>query len=255
MQHDFEDVEIKENAIELLEMALKKKRKPCMIGTGAMTDPYMPMAETLFYTRRCLELIEKHGFGLAIQTKSALILKDLDLLKAIHKKAKCVVQMTLTTYDDALCQVIEPNVSTTSERFETLMSLKEAGIPTVVWLTPFLPFINDTLENLDGLMRLCTEADVKGILFFGVGMTLRAGNREYYYAQIDRHFPGLKAKYEKTFKDAYVCNSPNHKALSKHVIESAKKAGMLYKPEAVFDYLHTYESKEEPDQLSFFDWL
>jgi DNA repair photolyase len=160
IEHDFEDVEIKSNAPVLLDAALAKKRNKCMIGTGAMSDPYIPIPESLANTRVCLEIINKHGFGLAIQTKSDLILRDLDLLVSINQKAKCVVQFTMTTYDEALCKIIEPNVCGTRRRFEALRVLRDNGIQTVVWLCPFLPYINDTEENLCGLLDYCIEAGV-----------------------------------------------------------------------------------------------
>ncbi len=162
MQHDFEDIEVKANAVELLERALRSKRSRCMIGTGAMSDPYMHVEEKLGHTRRCLELIHHYGFGLAIQTKSDRILRDLDLLKKINENTKCVVQMTLTTYDEELCKLIEPNVCTTARRAEVLNILREEGIPTVVWMTPILPFINDTADNIRGLLNYCIQAKVYG---------------------------------------------------------------------------------------------
>lgn len=187
--HEFEDIEVKENAVELLEQALKSKRKKCMIGTGAMCDPYMHIEEKLCLTRQCLELIDKYEFGVAIQTKSDRILRDIDLLKSINMKAKAVVQMTLTTYDEKLCKILEPNVSTTRERFEVLMECKKAGIPTVVWLSPILPFINDTEENIRGILNYCVQAGVKGIICFDMGVTLRDGDREYFYQALDKYFP------------------------------------------------------------------
>jgi DNA repair photolyase len=152
MNHDFEDIEVKRNAPLILETQLRQKRKPCMIGTGSMCDSYIPLENELQITRQCLELIEKYGFGLAIQTKSDRILRDIDILKRINMKTKCVVQVTLTTYDENLCRKIEPNVSTTLERFHILETMRDAEIPTVVWLGPILPFINDTEENLQGLL-------------------------------------------------------------------------------------------------------
>lgn len=178
--HEFEDIEVKANAPQLLEKALKSKRKKCMIGTGAMCDPYLQAEEKLKLTRRCLELIDKYEYGVAIQTKSTRILRDMDILKSINAKAKAVVQMTMTTYDETLCKILEPNVSTTHERFEALMQFKKAGIPTVVWLTPILPFINDTKENINGILDYCMEAGVKGIICFNMGVTLRDGDREYF---------------------------------------------------------------------------
>ena len=145
--HDFEDIEVKQNAPQLLEKALRSKRKKCMIGTGAMCDPYMHCEEELGLTRECIALIERYGYGLTVQTKSDRILKDLDLLIKIQEKAKCVVQMTMTTYDEELCRILEPHVCTTKRRFEVLEILRENGIPTVVWMSPILPFINDTKEK------------------------------------------------------------------------------------------------------------
>ena len=213
--HEFEDIEVKRNAPELLESALRSKRKKCMIGTGAMCDPYMHCEEELRLTRRCLEIIDRYEFGLAIQTKSDRILRDLDLLKSINDKAKCVVQMTLTTFDEELCRILEPNVCTTKRRYEVLQTLREAGISTVVWLSPILPFINDTRENVEGILNYCIRAKVRGIICFGMGMTLRAGDREYYYRALDRHFPGMKERYQKRYGYAYEVPSERNRELMK----------------------------------------
>ncbi|HWS30981.1 MAG TPA: radical SAM protein [Clostridia bacterium] len=249
MQHDFEDVEVKRNAPELLEAALSKRREKCMVSTGAMTDPYLHAEEKLLLTRRCLEVIERRGFGLAIQTKSSRCLRDLDLYKSIHQKAKCVVEMTLTTYDETLCKIVEPHVSTTRERFETLMTLKEHSIPTVVWLSPFLPFLNDTEENIRGLLDCCVRAGVKGILCFNIGMTLRDGNREYYYKMLDRHFPGLKEKYTKAYGNSYEVVSPNSPPLMALIKETCAEHGILCGVDNVFRYLHTLGPKAEQMRL------
>lgn len=240
--HPFEDIEVKQNAPQLLEKALQAKRKPCMIGTGSMSDPYLHLEERLGLTRQCLEVIDRHGFGLAIQTKSARILRDLDLLKSINEKAKCVVQMTLTTYDENLCRIIEPHVSTTRERFEVLMKMKEAGIPTVVWLSPILPMLNDTPENINGILDYCEAAGVKGIICFGMGLTLRDGDREYFYQALDRHFPGLKELYIRKYGNAYELASDYHRELMALFNKRCKKAEILCRPDDVFRYLMEYEA-------------
>lgn len=250
MDHAFEDVEVKINAPELLKAALRSKRKPCMIGTGAMSDPYLPFPETLAITRECLSLLARYGFGLAIQTKSALILRDLELLRAIRERSKCVVQMTLTTFDEPLCRILEPNVSTTRERFEALLALREAGIPTVVWLSPILPFLNDTEENIRGILSYCLEAGVRGILCFGMGLTLRDGNREYFYHKLDAHFPGLRQTYERAYGLRYEVESPNSARLMRIFQDTCAKYGLLSDPAAVFAYLRAYEGKRAGEQLS-----
>jgi DNA repair photolyase len=252
INHEFEDIEVKVNAPELLAESLRKKRKKCMIGTGSMSDPYLPLEEQLEYTRKCLEIIEQYGFGLSILTKSDLILRDLDLLISINQKAKCVVAMTLTTYDEALCRKIEPKVATTRERFEVLQIMRDHEIPTVVWLSPILPFINDTEENIRGVLGYCLEARVKAILCFGMGLTLREGNREYFYAQLDRLFPGLKEKYIRHFGNAYEIMSPRNQELMKVARDLCKKNDILLGTDEVFQYLWNYEEKKRYDQLGLF---
>jgi DNA repair photolyase len=251
MKHDFEDIEVKRNAAAILDEQLKRKRRPCMIGTGAMCDPYIPLEEELRLTRQCLEIILRHGFGLAIQTKSARILRDLDILRAINEQTKCVVQMTLTTYDEGLCRIIEPNVSATAERFAALETFKDVGIPTVVWLSPILPFINDTEENLREILDYCIRAKVKGIICFGFGVTLREGDREYFYAKLDEHFPGMKQKYIHTFGNSYECSSPNQDRLWHIFDEVCRKHGIIHHADKVFAYMNEFEQKQR--QLSLFD--
>ncbi len=249
MTHDFEDIEVKRNAPAMLEAELKRRRKSCMIGTGAMCDPYIHLEEELQVTRQCLERIDKYGFGLSILTKSARILRDLDILQHINARTKCVVQMTLTTFDEDLCRKLEPHVSTTLERFKALEAMRDAGIPTVVWLCPTLPFINDSEENLRGLLDYCVRAAVRGILCFGFGLTLREGNREYFYRMLDRDFPGMKERYIRHFGNAYVCNSPNHPRLMQRFTEECRQHGILHQTDAVFDYLHRFEARESQPPL------
>jgi DNA repair photolyase len=250
MRHDFEDIEVKRNATLILESQLCKKRRPCMIGTGAMCDSYIPLEDELQITRQCLLLIEKYGFGLAIQTKSARILRDIDILKRINAKTKCVVQVTLTTYDEDLCRKIEPNVSTTLERFHILEAMQNAEIPTVVCLCPILPFINDTEENLQRLLDYCIQAKVKGILCFGFGVTLREGNREYFYAKLEEQFPSLKERYIQKFGNTYVCNSPNSHKLMRIFQAKCQQHGILYDTKDIFAYLRKIEPKEK--QMTLF---
>ena len=249
--HPFEDIEVKRNAPELLEKALRSKRRKAMIGTGSMSDPYMHCEEKLRLTRRCLEIIRQYGFGAAVQTKSDRILRDIDLLDEINSSAKCVVQMTLTTYDDDLCRILEPNVCTTKRRIEVLEKLQERAIPTVVWLTPILPFINDTEENITSILNECARVGVKGVIDFGMGLTLREGDREYYYAALDRHFPGMEERYIRRYGDAYELPSPNAGELKKIFHKICRDNGMLSSPDECFSFMH--ELPEKNMQMSIFD--
>ena len=253
MEHDFEDIEVKENAIELLELSLKRKRAKCMLGTGAMTDPYIPIENEIGNVRKALSLANQYGFGFTLITKSDRILRDIDLLKAINDKTKCVVQMTLTTYDEDLCKKIEPNVCTTKERVAVLKTLHDFGIPTVVWLSPILPFINDTEENIMGILNYCIEAKVYGMICFEMGLTLREGNREYFYKQLDRLFPGMKEKYIQAYGMQYQISSPKNHALMKLFHQVCEANGIVHDNRQIFEYLNTFEEKSKPIQLSLFD--
>jgi DNA repair photolyase len=259
MDHDFEDVEIKINAPELLEEKLRSRRRRKTLGprdmivTGAMSDPYIPLEESLEITRACVQIIEKYGFGLAIQTKSNLVLRDIDLLTSISRKAKCVVAMTLTTFNESLCKIIEPNVCTTRERFETLKTLKASGIKTLVWLCPLLPFINDTEENLRGILGYCVEAGVHGILCFGMGMTLREGNREYFYTMLDRHFPGLRPEYEKRYGNSYSIASRNSRELMAIFRKTCAENNIICDNQKIFEFMGTLDEKVKNRQMNLFD--
>lgn len=250
MDHKFEDIEVKENSLQLLKRELRK-RQPSMIGTGAMTDPYIPLEKRLKYVRNALELIYDYGFGFTCITKSDLILRDLELLKKINEKTRVVVQMTLTTADDDLCSILEPHVCTTSRRVEVLKILDEAGIPTVVWLCPILPYINDTYENINSILDYCIENNVKGILCHGMGLTLREGNREYFYSKLDEHFPGLKEKYIEEYANSYSIPSPNDKMLMKLFKRRTYDAGILNNFNEIFEYLHKFPQKSYQSTLNF----
>lgn len=253
--HDFEDIEAKQNAPELLEEALRKKRKRCVIGTGSMCDPYIPLEKELCLTRRCLEIIDRYSFGAAVLTKSDLVLRDLDLLSSINKKAKAVVQMTLTTADDELCKILEPGVCPTSRRVQVLRECKVRGVPTVVWLSPLLPFINDTRENIDAIFGFCAEAGVKAILCFGIGLTMREGNREYFYAALERaalrdsRFAGMKERYQKTYGYSYMATSPRDKDLMARLSRLCAEKNIMLGTDSVFKWMEDFPAAAQGDPM------
>ncbi|MFP4478349.1 MAG: radical SAM protein [Candidatus Izemoplasmatales bacterium] len=250
-EHSFTDVEIKEDAATILDQELSRKRKKIMIKTGAMSDPYINLKEVLQQTRACFEVIYKHKFGLSFQTKSTLFLRDLDLLKKINEESRLVVQMTLTTFDDDLSLKLEPNVEKTSERIEALRILGSLGIPTVVWISPLLPWINDDLDNLKAILQACQDVGVKGIIWYGSGLTLRQGNREYFYKQLDRLFPGLKNKYQKTYGHQYHIKSANENSLNEYLKSFCQKNQIMYDFNDVYSYINDIDEKK-PEQLSLF---
>lgn len=248
MNHKFEDIQVKENAIELLKKELVK-RKPSMIGTGAMTDPYIPLEKRLGFVRKTLELVYRYGFGWSCITKSDLVLRDIDLLEKINEKTKAVVQVTITTADDELCKMIEPNVCPTSRRVEVLEKLKERNIPTVVWFCPILPYINDTEENVNRIIDCCIDADVKGVLNMSMGLSLRKGNREYFYRKLDEKFPGIKDTYIEEFGDSYFIHSSDNRKLRGILRKRCDEHGIMHNQDEIFSYIHEFPEKTVQSKL------
>ena len=211
-----------------------------------MCDPYIPIEKELGLMRNCLEIIERYNFGATLITKSDLVLRDLDILERINNKTKAVVQMTLTTADEELCRKIEPGVCTTRRRFEVLCACRDAGIPTVVWFSPLLPFLNDTQENIDGIIDYCVRAGVRAILCFGIGLTLREGNREYFYEVLDRKFPAkpgelsLKQKYIKTYGYNYYVPSPREHELMIYLKELCRRNNIMLGTDKIFKWIEEF---------------
>ena len=252
MQHDFEDIEVKVNAPDLLEDALSRRRRKSMLHTGAMCDPYMPLEKELGVTRRCLEIIERYGFGITLHTKSDLILRDADVIKRINDRSKAVVVMTLTTFDEKLCRIIEPNVAPSRRRFEVLCRFREHGVPTVIWITPILPFINDTKENIAGILGYCRDAGVRAIVCPRMSVTMRDGNRQYFYKKLDEHFPGMKERYIKEFGEKYELVSPKNDELMRFSYEFCEKNNIIFGWDEPWEFMCEFPSHES-EQLSIFD--
>lgn len=249
--HPFSDIEIKTDAAEILDQELSKKRKKFMIKTGAMTDPYMPIEAVLKQTRDCFNVVHKHHFGLSFQTKSTLFLDDLDLLESIHLDSRLVVQMTITTCDDDLCRIVEPGVEVTSERIQAIKILKAYNIPVIVWISPLLPWINNDLDNLKCILSQCQQAGVKGFIWYGPGLTLRKGNREYFYQKLDQLFPGLKKHYQRVYGDVYQVQSKNASVLNDYFISFCQSHDLLYKHEDVYNFINYFNEKKY-EQLQLF---
>ena len=157
--------------------------------------------------------------------------------------------MTLTTYDEDLCRLLEPNVCTTKERVKALQIFRDHQISTVVWLSPILPMINDTRENIEGILDYCIEAKVYGIICFGMGVTLRDGDREYFYAALDRHFPGMKERYRQKYGHSYEVPSDRNQELMARFHEKCEKNGIVHDVGACFSYLQEFPQKYEQLRL------
>ncbi|MHB9927683.1 SPL family radical SAM protein [Clostridium botulinum] len=248
---NFDKVRAKKNAIQIIKNELRKKRKKGVIGTGAMSDPYNPFERELMLTRMALEEINTLNFGAAIATKSNLIVRDIDILKKIKTYSPTLVKITITTYDDELCKKVEPNVCVTSKRFQAIKELSYNGIFTGILLMPILPFINDNGENIVKIVKKAHECGAKFIFAYGMGLTLRGNQREYFYRKLIREFPkeNMVVKYKNAFGNKYECASLNHKKLWSIFKNECEKLGILYKME---DIILAYKGNYGNNQLSWF---
>lgn len=208
----FDAVRPKENAIPLLDAELRGKRSTGVITMGSMSDPYNPLERQLLLTRQALELIRKHRFGAAFTTKSALCARDADLLAEISRHAPVCARMTVTCAEDDLCRRIEPHVSVTSERFAAIRALADRGVFSGVWLNPLLPFLTDNMQNIQQILRKTADSGGRFVVCF-FGMTLRTGNREYYFDALERDFPGVRDKYLRRYGNAYELTVPDAERL------------------------------------------
>jgi DNA repair photolyase len=246
---NFDTVRAKLDSTDMIDRELKSKIKKGVIGTGAMSDPYNPFEKKYKLTREALKLIDKYRFGVAIDTKSSLITRDIDILKDIKDHSPTIAKITITTWDDKISKIVEPNVSSSSERFESIRKLSESGIYTGILMGPMLPFIEDTKENVMGIVNLAYENGAKFISTHP-GLTLRDNQREWYYNKLDEIFPNLKHKYIKTYGDRYDCLSPKYKELMYIFKEECAKKNILYKMEDIID---AYKKSYETTQISLFD--
>ncbi|MBE6056770.1 radical SAM protein [Clostridium sp.] len=248
---NFDRIRAKKDAIQIITNELRKKRKKGIIGTGAMSDPYNPFEKEMMLTRDALKEINNFNFGIAIATKSDLVLRDIDILKKIKSHSPTLIKITITTFDDELCKRIEPNVCVTSKRFKAIKELSNNGIFTGILLMPILPFINDNEENIVQIVRKAHECGAKFIFAYGMGLTLRGNQREYFYNSLIEKFPNknIVAKYKETFGNKYECASLNHKRLWYIFKNECEKLGILYKME---DIILAYKSNYGNDQISWF---
>lgn len=244
---DFDRVRAKKNEIEILNQELKSKRKKGVIGIGAMSDTYNPFEKKYEITRKALELISYYNFGVSIETKSNLITRDIDLFNEIDSKANVILKFTITTADDSLSRIIEPGVCVSSERLKAMKKISDAGLFVGTLLTPIIPFITDSEENIKEVIKLSAKNGAKFVFSMG-GVTLRENQREYFFEQLDKSFPKLKEKYINTFGNNYFCN-PLNKNLAKIFKEECNKYGLLYKMEDIIKaYKKNYDYNE---QLTF----
>lgn len=245
---NFDTVRAKENCIEILRDELRRKVKTGVIGTGAMSDPYNPFEKDERLTEKALMLIDAYNFGTTVITKSALITRDIDLYRQISEHSPVLCKLTITTADDDLCRLIEPNVSVSSERFEALAQMSESGLFTGITLMPILPFIEDSEDNIVKIVRTARQCGVRCIYPF-FGMTLRANQREHYFSRLDKLFPGISAKYKQYYGDRYECVSPNAKRLWNVFVSECERFGILYSMKSIISaYKRGYGNR----QLSFF---
>lgn len=247
---NFDEIRAKENALAILRDELRRKVKTGIIGTGSMSDPYNPFEKTEQLSRHAAELIDAYGFGLTVITKSPLITRDIDIFTSIKEHSPVLLKMTVTTCDDELSGLVEPNVAVSSKRFEALAEMSDAGLFTGITMMPVLPFIEDNEENIKGIVKRAHECGVR-IIYPAFGMTLRGNQREHYFAQLNRIFGESSPvqKYIRQYGNYYECTSPKAKQLWKVFTGECDRYGILYN---MRDIIRAYKQGYENIQLTFY---
>lgn len=245
---DFDTVRAKANSSTIIRNELKIKKQKGIIATGSMSDPYNPHERKLLLTREALQLINTYNFGVAIATKSPLVVRDIDILKQIQQHSPVLVKITITTADDELCKKIERNVAVSSERFQAIKELSNQGIYCGILFMPLLPFINDTIDNVLATVQLAHASGAK-FIYPTFGLTLRSNQRVYYYQKLEETFPHLKTKYLRNYSGEYFCASPRLKELSSAFVKECTRLGLAYK---MSDIIHNYKQGYDPIEISLF---
>lgn len=249
----FDTVRVKADALRTIERDLKSRRKKGVVGSGSMSDPYTAYEQDLALTRGALALIHRYGYGVALFTKSDLIVRDLDLLKAIAQHSPVLAAITITTAEDALSEKLEANVCVSSRRFKAVQALSDQGVFAGILMMPILPFIEDTPDNIRKIVHLASQHHARFIYAVPqFGVTLRSNQRDWYFDKLDLLYPGLKEKYISVYGEAYECASPNAKQLWSIFTEECEKARILYR---MSDIIRTYQKGYGHAQLSLFDDL
>lgn len=255
MDHEFGDIEVKAHAVDMLEYALKKKRTRSMIQIGASSEPYLPLEEELQLVRRCLNQIERFDFGLVLHTNSTLALRDIDILDKINRKTKCVVVVRVFTSDQKLSEKLEPGTATPKERFMLIQRMTERGIPVIASISPILPYINDSIENIQAVMEECAKAKVYGILTDKMCPVLREGNKERFYQQLYKKFPELYDRYEAEYENEKSLKTGMQAELMTKIREISEAEGIQYDKEELLRFTREYKNKTVGEQLSLFDMM
>jgi DNA repair photolyase len=246
---NFDTIRAKQDALRIIRNDLFKKRKRGVVCTGAMSDPYNPLEENLKLTRNALELLNAYRFGVAISTKSQLVCRDKNILLDIQTHSPVLVKITITTGDDNLCKIVEPNAPLSSSRFSAIKTLTDNGVYAGVLMMPLLPFIEDTEENIVNIIHNAKENGAR-FIYPAMGMTLRAGNREYFYEKLDKHFPGIKEKYIKKYGERYNCTAPRVRRLWNIFTSECKRLDLRYEmKDIIIDYKRGYTAR----QLNLFE--
>ena len=241
---NFAAIQVKTNAVELLDEALAHKRIIGTVGTGSMNDPYMPIERQYNLTGRALQVLARRGFPVHIITKSDLVVRDVETLRQISQ-VYAAVSFSITSADDGLGKKVEPGAPLVSARLKAMQTLAQNGILTGVTMMPILPFLEDSVENILAIVRLAKEHGASYILP-AFGVTMRSGSREFFYAKLDQHFPGVKERYIQRYGERYECSAPNHTALADAFYTACQEAGIATKM-PVFA-----PRSKEPEQLKLF---
>lgn len=236
-------IQVKVNLLEVLEKELSQpRRKKDWVSLGAATDPYQPAEKKYQLARGAFKLFAKYAWPAVFSTKSDLVLRDLDVLKEVVDRSNGGVAMTLTTLDPKLQKFLEPHAVSIDRRLEALRTLKRRGIPCGIHLMPIIPFVTDTDEALEAMIRTAKEIDVD---YFVYNLLRLRGEvvRGYYFQALKNHDPSLSDKTKRLYRSSAYPDEAYRSQLRERVENLRKK----------WKLKNRWNTRLQEEQLTFFD--
>jgi DNA repair photolyase len=215
----------KQHAAELLHQELRKVKAGEDIAIGTATDPYQPIERKLEITRAILKELAGHsGLELGIVTKSAMVVRDIDLLQEISQRNHISVNFTVTTTDAELARILEPRAPRPDLRLESLQKLRDAGIRAGAICAPVLPGITDSPKQLEDVVRAAAEA--KACHIYANPLFLKPCSTAVFMPFLKEHFPQLVPEYDQRFKERAFLPAAYRKRISELFARLRRKYGI-----------------------------
>lgn len=252
---DSMDLGVKTDAPELLAGVLKARRNKGIIILGNMGDPYNKYEEEYLLTRNSLKVIENYDHGVIISTYQNRILRDIDVLKGISRKTKCVVEIKIPTLDDEKLKKIDgPETLGSEDRLRLIKDLRKEGIDVIATMYPIIPFVNDDEKDIINLIQKLAECDIIGIDLADMRLAVKKSVRDFFYKQYEKRFPKEYEMYVSRNDKPGELLPENRTAILDETEKICKELGIMYESKTIKAWKRQYENKTTGEQMSLFDF-